>query len=488
MDLDIEFVLEKVQFILDQKKEEELEEDALLKHIIELIFKSKNIINYPRIYDPKKILDGFIEIIYELFRLCKNKRQIFYKTAIDNIKNEIIINNVKNCKQYENTKFYLNEDLKELYEIIKKIHFKETYSLFDFLDVITSNLCFMLDERRLLEFKIYSIIDKHYMNKYHREFEEKEIELDLNCQTCITLITDIISNKFKDDKLLFLCILTLKYRNIHNKFKKVNLFSIIKACENVESKKINLNKFSNKEIFTLICNEISNNEQEKIGAIETNNDAEGCGELVLKKNNLIDLKYVSNNIKNINKDKFWDNFAYKSILDELIKIIINNTKMDDALKEELNQKFNELKEFMNILMNNNNHLNDEINSIKENNNQLNDEVNTLKDEVNYLKGDKKKLKFDIEKLKENLMEKEKSLKAVNNKLDKIYENLICPISLSMFEEPVICPSGITYEKKNLYDWFKKQKVDPLSKEEITEEKLYPNNALKNVIEAFKNDM
>lgn len=115
----------------------------------------------------------------------------------------------------------------------------------------------------------------------------------------------------------------------------------------------------------------------------------------------------------------------------------------------------------------------------------------MKDEVNSLKGDKKKLKFDmdtqIEKLKKNLMEKEKSLNAVNNKLDKIYENLICPISLSIFEEPVICPSGITYEKKNLYDWFKKQKVDPCSNKEITEEKLYPNYALKNVIEAFKND-
>ena len=82
------------------------------------------------------------------------------------------------------------------------------------------------------------------------------------------------------------------------------------------------------------------------------------------------MKYFSNNIKNINNDKFWDNFAYKSILDELIKIIINNTKMDDALKEELNQKFNELKEFMNKLMNNNNHLNDEINSIKENEKKL----------------------------------------------------------------------------------------------------------------------
>ena len=91
----------------------------------------------------------------------------------------------------------------------------------------------------------------------------------------------------------------------------------------------------------------------------------------------------------------------------------------------------------------------------------------------------------IRKLKEDSMKKEKELNAINNKLDKIYENLLCPISLSIFEEPVICPSGITYEKKELYAWIKKQKVDPLSKKAITEEQLYPNNVLKNVIEAFK---
>ena len=38
----------------------------------------------------------------------------------------------------------------------------------------------------------------------------------------------------------------------------------------------------------------------------------------------------------------------------LIKIISDNTKMDDASKKELNQKFNELKEFMNKLMKNEN--------------------------------------------------------------------------------------------------------------------------------------
>ena len=66
------------------------------------------------------------------------------------------------------------------------------------------------------------------------------------------------------------------------------------------------------------------------------------------------MKYASSNISNINDDKFGDNIEHKSILDALIKIISDNTKMDDASKKELNQKFNELKEFMNKLMKNEN--------------------------------------------------------------------------------------------------------------------------------------
>lgn len=126
----------------------------------------------------------------------------------------------------------------------------------------------------------------------------------------------------------------------------------------------------------------------------------------------------------------------------------------------------------------NNHLNDEINSMKEDKTKLIENENKLKLKINDMD-------IQIRKLKEDSMKKEKALNAINNKLDKIYENLLCPISLSIFEEPVICPSGITYEKKELYAWIKKQKVDPLSKKAITEEQLYPNNVLKNVIEAFK---
>ena len=143
--------------------------------------------------------------------------------------------------------------MEQLYNIIKKIQLKEVYSLFDFLDAIVTNLSFMLDKRTLLEFKIYSIIDKRYINKYNRSFEANEIELNFNSHACISLITDIFSNKFKGNKLLFIWLIILKYRSFYTKFNDINLNSIIKAFESIEVKKVNLNKISNKEIFSFIC-------------------------------------------------------------------------------------------------------------------------------------------------------------------------------------------------------------------------------------------
>jgi len=325
--------------------------------------------------------------------------------------------------------------LEQLYDIIKKIHSKEVYSLFDFLDAIVSNLSFMLEKKILLEFKVYSIIDKQFLNKYNRAFEANEIELDFRSHACISLIADILSNKFKGNELLFICLITLKYRSFYIKFKEINLTSIIKAFKSVEAKKVNLNKVSNKELFSLICTEIANNNSKIIKEVETYNIDEECKESTFKKSNLIDLDSVSSNIKNLNGDKFGDNI-YKIILDELIKKISNNTKMDEDSKKEMNQKFNQLKEFLNKLIENNKHLKEEINSIKEDNTKLMENGKELKLKINDMD-------IQIGKLKEDSKKKEKELNSINNKLDKIYENLVCPISLSIFEEPVICPSGIT---------------------------------------------
>lgn len=60
--------------------------------------------------------------------------------------------------------------------------------------------------------------------------------------------------------------------------------------------------------------------------------------------------------------------------------------------------------------------------------------------------------------------------------------LIDPISFNLFNEPVISPSGITYEKSHiLMHLSEKGKSDPLTRIPLTESQLYPNLIVKNAV-------
>lgn len=67
------------------------------------------------------------------------------------------------------------------------------------------------------------------------------------------------------------------------------------------------------------------------------------------------------------------------------------------------------------------------------------------------------------------------------------DNLLDPISFNLFNEPVITPSGITYEKCHLMDHLqKKGKYDPLTRAPLKENQLYPNLAIKDAVLEYIN--
>lgn len=68
------------------------------------------------------------------------------------------------------------------------------------------------------------------------------------------------------------------------------------------------------------------------------------------------------------------------------------------------------------------------------------------------------------------------------------EHLLDPISFELFTDPVITPSGITYERSHLLDHLKTRgKFDPITRQELTEDQLYPNLIMKDTIEAFRKE-
>ncbi len=68
--------------------------------------------------------------------------------------------------------------------------------------------------------------------------------------------------------------------------------------------------------------------------------------------------------------------------------------------------------------------------------------------------------------------------------DVEYESFFCPISQEIMKDPVITPGGVSYDRKSICDWLKKNKTCPLTKTNLCENDLITNYALKCTIEDY----
>lgn len=58
------------------------------------------------------------------------------------------------------------------------------------------------------------------------------------------------------------------------------------------------------------------------------------------------------------------------------------------------------------------------------------------------------------------------------------DHFICPISLEMMKDPVICEDGITYERDAISQWFETHNTSPKTNAILYSKNLIPNIALK----------
>jgi hypothetical protein len=68
--------------------------------------------------------------------------------------------------------------------------------------------------------------------------------------------------------------------------------------------------------------------------------------------------------------------------------------------------------------------------------------------------------------------------------DNEQDNLICPITQEIFNEPVICEDGHTYEKDAILEWFKHNDTSPITRLVIAR-KFTTNYALKKIVNDYK---
>lgn len=61
---------------------------------------------------------------------------------------------------------------------------------------------------------------------------------------------------------------------------------------------------------------------------------------------------------------------------------------------------------------------------------------------------------------------------------------VCPVTQAVFTNPVVAPSGVTYEKEQLERWLHQRGLEPTTCLPLHPHELYPNLALRSAIEAW----
>lgn len=67
----------------------------------------------------------------------------------------------------------------------------------------------------------------------------------------------------------------------------------------------------------------------------------------------------------------------------------------------------------------------------------------------------------------------------------IPDHYICPISLELMRDPVVCSDGITYERSHIARWLEENNTSPKTNMELESKTLIPNFAIKAGIDRLK---
>lgn len=67
------------------------------------------------------------------------------------------------------------------------------------------------------------------------------------------------------------------------------------------------------------------------------------------------------------------------------------------------------------------------------------------------------------------------------------DHILDPISFNIFIDPVITPSGNTFERSWIVEHLKTNPTDPMTRDPLKEKDLYPNLAIKKAAEQYIND-
>ena len=185
-----------------------------------------------------------------------------------------------------------------------------------------------------------------------------------------------------------------------------------------------------------------------------------------------------NNIKLLSLFNIISNFliTYNNYFYFLLLLnIINNIKNIFCSNNKVNMNDNisvKIDEIASMLKSQSFDISQKFKQLFSENYKISKNIENMNNEINNLKSDNQSLNQRLQKLE--------------TKIDAIKQHLLCPITHSILKDPVVIPSGVSYERESIEEWINNHQSDPynLSKN-TTKEQIYKNVALKNVIEEIK---
>ena len=261
--------MKKVEFILNQKRDEQTDIDLIIKFQLKIFFVKKNDI-YEFIYDDKsyvsKIILKLIDLLYILFCLQKTERKNFYLKGINAIKsdNEFfrnILDDLVKLSSFNIT--FENKKLEELFNLITaSLYSKTEYSLSEFIDSLFFKLAFLPELTVLLKINIFSILTNYYLNPMNvsLDFDEKQIMISEDIS--LDLIIELFTNEQNEFEILVKSIIILNYGSLANNLKNYNLKEVIEAIASMKKKFRNIQNIGEitiqeEKIITMLVDELN---------------------------------------------------------------------------------------------------------------------------------------------------------------------------------------------------------------------------------------
>ena len=127
----------------------------------------------------------------------------------------------------------------------------------------------------------------------------------------------------------------------------------------------------------------------------------------------------------------------------------------------------------------------EIKELKKQLETANKKLETANKKIDELNSKQKQSGEEIKVLNKKVENLDNKLLIFEEGVKDMKEELECPITDEIMKEPVVTPSGNSYEKKALQDWIKIKQTDPKSVKPLNENQIYPNLLMGNVIDKFK---